>query len=254
MSAQSDFDILAHNTQVLAAETVPEVWALHVKAMKHFRFDKLLYGSTRYRTHGMLGDIDDALILSEGPQAYLDVYIGDELYLDSAANDWASKNTGSASWLDIAMMYSDRELTPKRLRLMQLNAEHGVICGYTISLNETSSHGQGTIGLSPEAGLVQADADHIWAQHGAQIEMLCNLMHLKISTLPQAGQRRPLTSRQREALEWYATGKTTQDIATIMGLSAATIEKHLKSARDSLNVQTTAHAVQKATTLNLLFV
>ena len=77
-------------------------------------------------------------------------------------------------------------------------------------------------------------------------------MHVRIASLPQTGQRRPLTSRQREALQWSAQGKTMQDIATIMNLSVGTIEKHLRMARDSLDAQTTAHAVQKATSLNLL--
>lgn len=43
-----------------------------------------------------------------------------------------------------------------------------------------------------------------------------------------------------------------RDVATIMDLSLGTIEKHLRMARDSLDAQTTAHAVQKATSLNLL--
>ena len=47
-------------------------------------------------------------------------------------------------------------------------------------------------------------------------------------------------------------GKTMQDIATIMGLSVGTIEKHLRMARDALDAKTTAHAVQKAMSLNLL--
>lgn len=244
----------AHIAAILGASSVAEVWSLHVERMRKYRFDKLLYGSTRYRTYGLLGDFDDVLILSEGPQSYLDAYIGEELYQHSPANNWASQNTGAISWLELAQKFGDMELTPERMRLMQLNADHGVVAGYTIALQDNSQLGQGIIGLSPVKGVFQPECDAIWAEHGEEIEMLCNLMHLKVSTLPHTGQRRPLTSRQREALEWAASGKTTQDIADIMGLSVATVEKHLKAARDSLNVTTTAHAVQKATSLNLIFV
>ena len=65
---------------------------------------------------------------------------------------------------------------------------------------------------------------------------------------------RKLTGRQREALEWVGEGKTTQDIATIMGLTQATVEKHLRLAREALGVETTAQAVLKASYQNQIFV
>jgi LuxR family transcriptional regulator len=81
-----------------------------------------------------------------------------------------------------------------------------------------------------------------------------NVCHLKLINLPHAGARRKLTPRQREALEWVGDGKTTQDIATIMGLTPATIEKHLRLAREALDVDTTAQAVLKASFQNQIYV
>ena len=49
-------------------------------------------------------------------------------------------------------------------------------------------------------------------------------------------------------------GKTTQDIAIIMGLTPATIEKHLRLAREVLEVETTAQAVLMASFRNQIFV
>ncbi len=79
------------------------------------------------------------------------------------------------------------------------------------------------------------------------------MMHLKIVQLPSPNRRRNLTVRQREALEWVADGKTTGDIATIMEISPAMVEKHLKLAREALDVETTAQAVAKAALLNMIF-
>lgn len=59
--------------------------------------------------------------------------------------------------------------------------------------------------------------------------------------------------RQREALEWVADGKTTQDVALLMGVSAAMVEKHLRLAREALAVETTAQAVAKGAMLNMIF-
>ena len=49
-------------------------------------------------------------------------------------------------------------------------------------------------------------------------------------------------------------GKTTQDIAFLLGLTAATVEKHLRLAREALDVDTTAQAVLKAAFYNQMFV
>ena len=79
-----------------------------------------------------------------------------------------------------------------------------------------------------------------------------NVFHLKQLTLACSGARE-LTQRQREVLQWVGDGKTAQDIALLMGLTAATVEKHLRLAREALDVETTAQAVLKAAFYNQMF-
>jgi LuxR family transcriptional regulator len=81
-----------------------------------------------------------------------------------------------------------------------------------------------------------------------------NVTHLKLIQLPFSSPNRQLTPRQREALEWMRDGKNTQDAAEIMGLTPATVEKHLRLAREALDVETTAQAVLKASFQNQIFV
>ena len=83
--------------------------------------------------------------------------------------------------------------------------------------------------------------------------VLNNLLHLKLLTLPYSGAR-ALTKRQREVLQWVGDGKTTQDIAILLDLTPATVEKHLRLAREALDVETTAQAVLKAAFYNQMFV
>ena len=54
-------------------------------------------------------------------------------------------------------------------------------------------------------------------------------------------------------MEWVSDGKTTADIAVLMGLTVATVEKHLRNAREAMNAETTAQAVMKATLQNQIF-
>lgn len=238
-------------SEILDADSIDLAWTRFCDALETYGFDKILYGGTRIPTKGIIGNVADALILHRGPQEYADIYLGEELYLHSPTYEWAEHNTGFVSWPEAAAQYGGT-LTPQQMRILQLNMQFGAISGYVGSLKGVVPGMRGVIGLSPSDGADQARADEMWALDGKDIEMLCQLMHVRIASLPQTGQRRPLTSRQREALQWCAQGKTMQDIATIMNLSIGTIEKHLRMARDSLDAQTTAHAVQKATSLNLL--
>ena len=129
----------------------------------------------------------------------------------------------------------------------------GVVAGYSISFAHPSRRNKAGIGLCARRGLSQADVEEIWAEHGTEIALLNEVMNLKIAALPYAGNTRQLTGRQREVLQWVADGKTVQDIATIMGLTRATVEKHLRLARESLEVETTAQAVLKASVQNQFF-
>ena len=103
--------------------------------------------------------------------------------------------------------------------------------------------------------MTQDDVDQIWQLHGDDIILINNVAHLKIQALPYTTMSgRKLTKRQREALEWVADGKTAQQIAMLMGLTTATVEKHLRLARENLGVETTAQAVLKAAFQNQMFV
>ncbi len=238
-------------SDMVAARTIEDVWDIYCAAMVSYQFDRILYCGTRFPNSRFLGNLDEALILHLGPYAYADIYIDDGLYLHSPSCAWAEHNTGFISWPEAARQMAF-EITPEVIRIAQLNAQFGVSAGYVGGMNDVVPGMNGVIGFAVKEGLTQADADEIWAREGKDIRTLCQIMHLRVSSLPQPILLRPLTSRQREVLNWYSKGKTTQDIATIMGLSAATVEKHMKSARETLDATTTVHAVKKATSLNLL--
>jgi DNA-binding NarL/FixJ family response regulator len=55
-----------------------------------------------------------------------------------------------------------------------------------------------------------------------------------------------LNEREIQALTWVARGKTSAEIATILGLSKRTIDFHLENARVKLGVGTRTEAVIKA--------
>jgi DNA-binding response OmpR family regulator len=61
-----------------------------------------------------------------------------------------------------------------------------------------------------------------------------------------------LNEREIDALTWSARGKTSDEIAQILGLSKRTVDFHLDSARTKLGVATRTQAVVKAVTGGLI--
>jgi len=75
--------------------------------------------------------------------------------------------------------------------------------------------------------------------------------------LPKAHARaqRPavsLSEREIETLLWSARGKTSAEIATILGLSKRTVDFHIDNAREKLGVATRIEAVVKAASSGLI--
>jgi LuxR family transcriptional regulator len=247
-------DLRAALTELTQIDTVEHLWHCHCRHMASYGFDRLLYGFTRFRSETSLGDPADFVVLTNHAPAYREGFVEGGLYKNAPMVRWALENEGAASWRIGGELLAQGLLDDKAQRVVEFNLAHGVTAGYTISFRSVSRRTKGAISMAARPGLSQDETDAIWARHGRDIVLLNNIVHLKIMTLPVSLPNQALTRRQREALEWVGDGKTMQDIAQIMGLTQATIEKHLRLARETLNVETTAQAVAKAAFQNQMFV
>lgn len=246
-------DALALIGRIATASTVHEIWDLAAGYIAPLGFSRLNYGFTKFRYDRSIGDPDDVLFLTTGSAEYAQRYFRGGLYARTPVYRWITKNVGYCSWRWVQEAYAAGTLPPDEMDAVKLNQSLNVIAGMSISFPETSSRSKGALGMIADIGLTHDDVDAIWAGRRDEIMAVANMMHLKISQMPMPTRRRPLTLRQREALEWVADGKTAQDIAILMGVSPAMIEKHLRLARDALDVETTAQAVAKGAMLNMIF-
>ncbi|MGX9354244.1 autoinducer binding domain-containing protein [Roseobacteraceae bacterium S113] len=247
-------ELNAYLLDVTNTMDIESLWDMHCRKMASYGFDRLLYGFTFYRTEHSLGDPNDFLLLTNHDSAYTDIFVGEQLYNNAPMTRWAMQNEGVQSWRSIGERMAVGELSPEEQRVVAFNVDMGVTAGYTISFKAVSARSKGAIALTAARGMSQDEVETLWAKHGRDIVTINNVTHLKILTLPFTGLGAKLTKRQREALQWVGDGKTTQDIALLMGLTPATVEKHLRLARETLNVETTAQAVLKAAFQNQMFV
>ncbi len=245
--------VLSLLTRIAEATSIASVWALSAPFFADLGFSRQNYGFTRFRHMQTIGDPDDALFLTTCDAAYAKVYFSNGFYARTPVFRWAERNSGSCTWAWVKDAYAAGELTADEIAAVQKNAAMGIFAGVSVSFPEASARSKGALGLIADQGLGHAEVEVIWAANRDTMLAVAHMMHLRIIQLPHLSPNRALTTRQREALEWVADGKTTQDIALLMGVSGAMVEKHLRLAREALNVETTAQAVAKGALLNMIF-
>lgn len=238
---------------VMNQTSLETLWQMHCDKMATYGFDKMIYGYTNYRSGKSLGDVDDFFVLSNHDSAYLDRFLGEGLYFHGPMMQWALENSGAQSWRMAKDAYHNGALTAQQRKVYEVNQEHGLYAGYSISFPSVSSRTKGAISLGAHAKYDQDQIDAMWEKYGREIMLINNVAHLKFQSLPYNNPERELTKRQREVLEWVGDGKTIQDIALLIERTPATVEKHLRLARDAMNVETTAQALLKASFMHQIY-
>jgi LuxR family transcriptional regulator, quorum-sensing system regulator RaiR len=134
---------------------------------------------------------------------------------------------------------------------------------------EAAEHGVGRQGLTfpirganGEAALFSVTSDFSdkdWREakrtYVRDFQIIAHTIHskgLRIGGMPPSDYRDKLTPRQRECLTWCAVGKTSEDIATILGISEGVVRIHLQSAQHKLNCLNRTHTVAKAMAYKLI--
>lgn len=252
-TAKTELAILDLMNKIAATSSIDAAWALATEFFARRGFARANYGFTRFRHQKTIGDPEDALFLSTCDADYVKRYFQGGFYARTPVFRWAERSSGICSWTWVREAYDAGRLTADEAEAVRQNAGMGVTAGISVSFPEVSARSKGALGLIADPGMTHADVDAILTAERSQFLAVANVMHLTILHLPQLSRHRALSPRQREALEWVADGKTTQDVALLMGVSAAMVEKHLRLAREALAVETTAQAVAKGALLNMIF-
>ncbi|WP_309663612.1 autoinducer binding domain-containing protein [Tabrizicola sp.] len=245
--------VLALLNRVAASSSIDEAWGHATVYFASLGFGRANYGFTRFRHVKTIGDPDDALFLSTCDADYVKRYFQGGFYAKTPVFRWAERSAGACTWAWVKEAYEAGRLSAEEAEAVRQNAAMGVTAGISISFPNATARAKGALGLIADHGLTHTSVEDIFACRREEIVAVANMMHLTIVHLPQLSRHRALSPRQREALEWVADGKTTQDVALLMGVSPAMVEKHLRLAREALAVETTAQAVAKGALLNMIF-
>ena len=243
-----------HLAAILAARNTDALARSFMAAVRPLGFDRIVYGLARFLPHWREGATEDLFLHSTHPEAYNRVYFDGGMFRHAPMMEWVRTHTGAKSWSWARVRLASGACSPQEIAVLEFNARHDVVAGYTLSFADLSGNGRGAFGLCAAAGIDQGAVDATWHRHGDAITRLAHVAHLRFAALARPPLSRPLTARQREVLEWAANGKSVGDIAEIIGLRPATVEKHLRLARETLGAETTVQAAVKAALLNVIFI
>lgn len=245
--------LLTDLEHVLAARSAEGLWQQFVERMAGLGLPHVSYYSIRIVEAGDDRRVDDYLFLTSCAPSLLQEILSQGAFASVPMYRWMAANRGSESWDWMQQSRQAGRLSETEERMLDLFARHGHVSGYAVSLGDSVQQVRGGLLISGALRMDQPALDAIWRQHGAVVEALAGLLHLRMATLPYHPPQHVLTQRQREVLEHIAVGRTTQEIAAALGLTRATVEKHLRLARKALAARTTPQAILLASSRRQIF-
>ena len=167
---------------------------------------------------------------------------------DFAATDPVVKH----AWSSLAPLVWDLATFAQAPLLSACARAHGLLAGWTqASLGPNSRRACLTLfrGTAPPrvAEVVEKASDFEWLLQMAEL-----FLAEHVASAHWIAARPHLTAREVEVLRWTADGKTSFEIASILGLSTNTINFHLRNAMAKMGAVNKASAVAKALIYGLL--
>lgn len=246
-------DVLPLLTKMAEARSADAVWNLAAGHFAGHGFSRVVYRLSRAHRETVWPDPANRQFFSTLSPEFTRHYIESGLLSGSALHRWAEATEGACTWSWIPRSIAAGALSAKEVETDRLSRDLGIQAGISVSFPRFHARIRAALALIADHGLDHGRVEEIWAAHRDALLAVAHMMHLSLLHRPANPGRISLTPRQREALEWISDGKTTHDVALLMGVSPAMVEKHLRLARQALDVDTTAQAVARAITLNLLF-
>ncbi|HKU00276.1 MAG TPA: LuxR family transcriptional regulator [Paraburkholderia sp.] len=139
-------------------------------------------------------------------------------------------------------------LSKAERRVLDEASDAGLLAGLSIPVHEPD----GSVLLFSLAGSASSPDDADISRRAYLISAQCHFELQRLTPMPSRKASHYLTPRQRACLTWVARGKTSSEIALILGISRYTVEFHIKEAKKTLNYNSRTAAAVNAVAQGLL--
>ena len=189
-------------------------------------------------------DFADVSLISNWPPELVRAYDEHRLFPGSPLVAALRCTTLPLSW-DLEAINTDRKDGADDLSVA-LFRKFGLLAGTCFPVHDV----RGRRGAVSFAGEREACS----MQEQVQLSWLCNLIFQQVHAARSDGERGlpKLTDRETQCLVWTAAGKTSPEIAVILGLSEHTVNHYLASSCQKLSAVNRAHAVAKSLRLGFI--
>lgn len=232
---------------LLNARTIPDIRAVFMDAMSQLGFDHALYAARFMLTVPRAVLRLPPVVFSNFPDGLMDKFHHLQDLDRDPCLQWVLNTEGEIASRDLLARHGG--VSPS----IALAARHGLAEGQFVSLRGKVLNSAGLVIVIPYRHATARTLTDRWIASGREVRLLSWVMHMRIATMSRSISPVTLTPRQREVLSWRSAGKTVGEIATILGITPATVEKHMRLARESLGVESTPQAVLKAHVTHQLF-
>jgi LuxR family transcriptional regulator, quorum-sensing system regulator BjaR1 len=182
----------------------------------------------------------DCILLNNRPKEYVDRYIEKNYVVRDPVVTELRRTLHPFSWSDVR---TQRSLSKTEKSIMDEARDFGARDGFIVPIVTLS----GSVSLFSPCGLEPNLSKR--ARAAVEIIGMYSFHALKRSLINHERQktvRTPLTPREREILQWVATGKSDDEIADILSLSTPTVTWHVENAKRKLDAFRRTYAVVQA--------
>lgn len=177
-------------------------------------------------------------VSSTYPNDWFDHYVTNNYITFDPIYKIGWQSSGIFDWDSISKIHS---LSKDERRLMNEASDAGLVSGAAASIHI----GYGSlIGF----GFASSTKHSFSKDHLSQLYAMAGQFQLVYSSFQSSDSTSPimLSLRQKEVLQWVATGKTRTDIAEIMGITEDTVDDHLRHIFRKLRCNDRVVAVLRA--------
>ena len=234
--------VLVAQQRFAAALNMEQLKAHFLEVSKQLGFDSFVY-ALRVPTNFSNAQV---IMLDGYPEGWVKRYFEVAYYESDPVMAWCIREILPIRWSDLVL-----EPGSAAEAMMLDAAEYGLRDGVTMPVH--SPQGElGILSLSLDAPPERARV--ITETALPIIQLLATHLHQAVRRLGCLSQEvdSNLTMRERECLTWAADGKTSNEIAQLLGITDNTVNFHLNNAMQKLDVVSRQHAIGKASFQRLI--
>lgn len=184
--------------------------------------------------------VEPHFIINGWPTDFTDHYARENLYADDPVAAWSRRSSDPFEWSEARY---DADLWPRAAEVMNVAADFGMRQGFCIPIRRGAGP-QACVTIAGDRPDLAPRAKH--AMHLIGLYAYKKAVSVPGSAALPASVQRLLTHREREVLLWSAQGKSSWEIAVILGVSERTVNWFIANASRKLDAVNRTQAVVNA--------